>query len=128
MALKKRRSQPYRLDWQAAGSLEELNVRLAKLFTDADEMFQLLFDDLGSTDTSINNLTTVINETIINGGGGGTGSVGKQGPPGLDGEPGEDGVPGPPGLQGNQGLQGITGPPGIDGEDGSDDAFFIIKV
>lgn len=124
----KRRSQPYRLDWQPAKSLDEMNRRLSQLFTSADEMFQILFDDLGLADTSITNLTTTVNETIVNGGGGGTGGAGKQGPPGLDGEQGEEGVQGPIGPKGLQGPSGIMGPPGMDGQDGADLELFIIKA
>ena len=44
------RSQPYRVDWRTpAKTLDDMNARLSKLWTDADEMFQYLFEDLKST-------------------------------------------------------------------------------
>ena len=81
----KRRSQPYRVDWhQPAKTIEDLNRRLSKLWTDADEMFQILFDDLQAADTTINNNAT------SSGSGSGLGI--SNAIPGRDGDDGIDGA------------------------------------
>lgn len=116
----RRRSQPYRVDWQRAKDTTEFNQRLGKLWTDADEMFQILFDDLRASDDAIDELLNAI-ATL-------TSSGGKPGPPGMDGQDGQDGEPGPPGPPGAQGAAGAAGargpagPPGMDGWDGDGDA------
>ncbi len=78
MANIKRRSQPYRVDWAPAKSVEELNSRLSRLWTDADEMFQILFDDLQIADNAINAVGTI------------QGPAGPRGDKGEQGDPGEE--------------------------------------
>ncbi len=47
------RPQPYRIDWtQAPSTLEDCSAQLATQFESIDQMFQLLFEDLGATDTT----------------------------------------------------------------------------
>ncbi len=138
----KPRPQPYRLDPPVS------KENLPQIVTNADEMFQLLFEDVAALDTAVDAvaLTTgttgasgqpIPGQDGVDGEDGLTipGPVGPRGFPGLfvvgaDGEPGEDGVPGPQGVQGIQGPAGPAGSgsgavvPGMDGEDGAE-TFFI---
>ncbi len=61
----------------------------------------------------------------VDGGGGGTGTVGPAGPTGPEGPagpPGADGAPGKDGVDGAPGKDGVDGAPGADGVDGADGA------
>lgn len=50
------RTQPYRLDLGRIGSLDDLQVRLPEIVTNADQMFQELYEDLASAqDTADSN-------------------------------------------------------------------------
>lgn len=112
-----KRPQPYRIAWPSQKTLPpETNSALARQFQNADEMFQILFDDFGAVDA-----TAHTNH----------GPVGPQGVPGLD-APGDDigemwfppagttvsgsgsGGTGPPGPTGPAGPQGPAGLPGLD--------------
>ncbi len=97
-------SQSFHLDYQGDDPI------LQKLFRDADEMFNDLFNALATitktpTSSSINLVTS------------------GMGAPGQDGQDGDDGLPGPTGATGAQGIQGPLGPMGAiiladDGQDG----------
>ena len=106
------RAQPYRLDPPVT------EATLPQLVTSADEMFQILFEDLAAVDVAVAALTTTVSTV-----------PGVRGPAGigLPGEDGADGAQGPPGPQGITGLNGDPGtpggpigPPGMPGEDGVD--------
>lgn len=108
--------QPYRLDWQSANSLEDANKRLRKLWIDADEMFEILFRGLRTTDATA---TTAASRALL---------PGPMGIPGLDGLDGTDGPMGPIGPQGQKGPLGpfgLQGPPGDVGDAGEDGAFIL---
>lgn len=69
------RSQPGRIDWVAGNSIETLNASLGAAWTAADEMFQLLFDDLRNGAVTID-ANQVISGILVNARGGtGTGTV-----------------------------------------------------
>lgn len=109
--------QPRRLDWQGpAKTLEEANQRLSRLWTSADEMFEILFKGLSSTAATA---TAASTRTLR------TGPVGIPGLDGFDGEDGPQGQIGPPGVVGIAGASGLQGPPGPDGDAGDDGAFII---
>lgn len=95
--------------------MEDMNSRLARFWRDADEMFQILFDDLQHASDAIDGLAGAAGAA---GSAGASGTSGSSGLPGEDGEVGEDGVPGPQGLPGVPGTAGVIGPPGEDGEAG----------
>ena len=96
------RSQPYRLQWPLTADQVE----------GIDEMFEILFNDLGDV-----GLTPGVQ-----------GTRGDIGIPGMTGPEGPEGAYGPPGLTGATGAtgpagadgSGSLGPPGRDGDDGGD--------
>ena len=98
------RSQPYRVQWPLTAEQVE----------GIDEMFQILFEDLGAGAAP-----------------GSQGLLGETGPLGFQGPDGDEGPTGPPGLTGATGATGpagadgsgsstTPGPPGQDGDDGRD--------
>ena len=119
-----RRSQPYRVQWPLSPEQVE----------GIDEMFQILFDDLGLIERApgLQGLTGETGPRGPEGFEGDEGSIGLPGAPGEAGSPGprgpmgpvgddgDDGMPGVPGVAGGVGSAGPIGPPGQDGDDGRD--------
>ena len=100
------RSQPYRLDPPAN------EQTLPTLVTNADEMFQMLFEDIGALDAAIDAVEEIANSansTVV---------IGPRGIQGDTGDQGEQGYPGMHGIQGIQGPMGFPGMPGLDGDSG----------
>lgn len=146
MATSRVRPQPYRLDPPVT------DENLPQIVTNADEMFQILFEDVAAVNTAVDAVSTAsttvsptnpavifIREEveadglIIPGPSGAPGLAGEKGPPGTDGLDGDDGAPGPQGPIGPTGPQGPAGsgsgsmgPPGVDGEPGEDAGYRLI--
>ncbi len=100
------RSQPYRLDPPVT------KENLPQIVTNADEMFQILFEEVAALEDSI----TAVEETAA------TTTTTTLQPQmlGLFGSAveGDRGMMGVPGLTGSQGLMGLQGPPGQQGDEG----------
>ncbi len=107
------RSQPYRLDPPVNDDT------LPQIVQNADEMFQILFEDVVALDSAIDAVDTSSS-------GSGSTVAGPTGPPGLEGPPGEDGARGATGPQGLNGLQGVPGPQGLDGDPG--DSWWVQPI
>lgn len=103
------RPKPYDMQWPLSeNQLYQLDLMLAELY-----------DDLGTTSTTVQNLPTA------------TTAVASAGIPGPAGADGDDGMPGPPGAAGATGATGASGAagsgvalPGFPGEDGDDGMCF----
>ncbi len=132
------RPQPYRLD-----PPPDTEPGLAQIITNADEMFQQVFEDIAALDADSElaiNTSGTDTQTItvfglpgadgadgaasyIPGVAGPIGPTGLPGFPGLSGQDGENGAMGPPGVAGAagvagaDGVAGTIGPPGRDGDD-----------
>lgn len=64
------RTQPYRLDLGRIGTLEDLQVRLPEIVTNADQMFQELYEDLAAAEDSSSGgsgVDTIVNDTNVTG-------------------------------------------------------------
>lgn len=66
--------QPYRLDWKGAASLADVNDRLSNIVSQADTMFQMLFerptiaiDDTATAATASSGVQSVVNDTNVTG-------------------------------------------------------------
>lgn len=94
------RGQPYRLDPNAIRRAEDLATRLPEQITNADLMFQYLFEDLRKLYDQVQALVpstnTVVVKTIVS----------TPGPIGMMGEDGQDGDIGPPGQGSGSGTGG----------------------
>lgn len=107
------RSQPYRLDPPIT------QENLPQIITNADEMFQILFEEIAALEAAI---------TAAGSSGTAVVQSGQQlvfafGDTAADGESGPSGPPGQTGPMGPMGIPGIPGSPGSDGDDGSVWAF-----
>jgi Collagen triple helix repeat (20 copies) len=133
--------QPYRLAFPANPSLKpDVNANLARQFSNADQMFEILFRDFGTKVGSVDEVFIGPSDPSLVAGGKsfelwydttadvlrarvdgvwvdvvGSGTVG---PPGPAGPIGPAGATGATGAQGIQGMQGATGDSGEPGEDG----------
>lgn len=101
------RPQPYRLDPPATPET------LPQIVTNADEMFQILFEDLQELCAAVDALAASQGSTVVQSGQQLTFSFGDS----VEGEPGPMGPPGQQGATGPQGPPGVQGFNGSDGED-----------
>jgi hypothetical protein len=100
------RPQPYRLDPPHEGS-----GALKQVVTNADEMFQILFEDIAALCAEVDSLRADLTACCVSMTAASSRVMFFPGHDGNDGEPGMVGPPGPPG-------DSIVGPPGMPGMDG----------
>lgn len=101
------RSQPYRLDPPVT------QENLPQIITNADEMFQILFEEIAALEAAItaagSSGTTVVQngqQLVFAFGDAAEGEPGPSGPPGQAGPMGPTGAPGIPGFHGSDGDDG----------------------